>query len=355
MKKIFAVICVFALLAVAAGCSSYSSDNYSGGTAASSMAAAYESAPQASPPMREDGGLGFTGEKYEAEYDMADEATDMEEAQEAPSASAEAQQVPDSRKIVKTVQLTLQTTTFDEGVIEIDRIAKSFGGYVQDSYVEGRDLYNERGARSANFTVRIPAASLDAFTSSLGDPQFNLVNKNQSEEDISFNYYDSQARLKSLLVQEERLIAMLEKAEELKYMLQVEQELANVRYQIESMQSQLGRMDNSVNLSTVYIQLMEVVKYEPVVNVPITFSQRVGQAFEDSWEDFADNTQDFAIVMIYLLPALLVLAAIVGIILAIVFSASRAGKRKRAAAAAARAALAEARAEAPPEAPKQEK
>lgn len=328
MKKILAIICVFVLLAVSAGCSSKSiAPEYQ--NSASSMAPQAEAA-MPSAAARDFGLAGGAGSYNEAEYAVEEDMM-MADAAENPEAGGTGQtdQIPDGRKIVKTVNMTLQTTTFDEGVAAIDQSAKSFGGYVQDSYVEGRDLYNERGARSASFTVRVPADKLDSFVNSLGDPQFNLVSKNQSDEDISFNYYDSKARLSSLQTQEERLLKMLETADELKYMLQVEQELANVRYQIESIQSQLGRMDSSVNLSTVYIQLQEVVKYEPVENVPVTFGQRIQRAFANSWTGFGEGMQNFAVGFVYFIPTLIVLCIIAFVVIVIVRAASRRSRLKK--------------------------
>lgn len=325
MKKIFAgtLIMIFAA-ATFAGC------------AASRNFTALEKpsvAPQAAAAM--DRAAGFTGGQTE-EYAIMDEA-EVDVSYDVPEAgggydTAIQPVIPTDRKIIKNVDLQLQTLAFDEGVKEISNLAASFGGYIQDSYVQGTDMYVERGTRYASFTVRIPVEKLDAFVNSLGG-MFNVTSKSENSQDITETYFDSRARLDSLKVQEERLLAMLEKAEELQYMLEVERELMNVRYEIESLTSALARMDNSVSLSTVSVYLQEVVKYEAIEDIPVTFSQRVSHAFTSSWKNFGDFSQGFAVALVSALPFLLLVAVIVAAIVLLV----RRGNKKRAAKRAAQA------------------
>lgn len=234
--------------------------------------------------------------------------------------------VLDTRKIIKNVNMQLQTLTFDSGVSEISNAAESYGGYVQDSYIEGRDMYNTRGTRTATFTLRIPSEQLDAFTNVLGG-QFNVISKSENKQDITDSYYDSKARLDALKIEEQALLAMLEGSPELEYMLEIRKELMNVRYEIESITSSLNRMDSYVSLSTVSITLFEVVKYEPVEDLPITFAERIARASSQSWVAFAEFSQDFAVAIVEALPFLIFLAII---IIFVVIIARRSNKKRKA-------------------------
>ncbi len=234
----------------------------------------------------------------------------------------------DVRKVIRNANLDLQTQEFDKAVASVEQITASFGGYLESSYVSGRDLYNERGERNANFTARVPSESLDAFLNSFGGGEFNVIGKSTSSEDITESYYDSRARLDSLKLQEERLLGMLERAEELEYLIRLEQELMRVRYEIESLNSSLNRMDSYVNHSTVYISLYEVVRYEPVENVPVTFGERISRAFVNSLTDFADFLQDFAVGLVEALPFLLMWAVIIAAVV-FVFKKRLRGKKFR--------------------------
>lgn len=224
-----------------------------------------------------------------------------------------------NRKIITTMNLSVQTNDFDGSVAQLPAMIEGMGGYIQDSYVEGSNLYEKYYSRSANFTARIPSEKLDAFGDTLGG-LFHIVSRQKSASDITDNYFDTQARLDSLKTQEERLLAMLEESGELQYMLQVEQELANVRYQIESLTTAMNRMNSSIDFSTVTIYIQEVVEYTDSPAPPATFSQRIGYAFNDSWNNFISGCQNLVLLLIAMLPSLIILAVIAVIVIIIVRS-----------------------------------
>ncbi len=221
-----------------------------------------------------------------------------------------AQAITDTRKIIKTVGLELETKAFNDAVALITSSAASNGGYIEYSYISGESLQSNKIERHANFTIRIPASVLDSYVNGLGS-SFNVLSKTENSSDITDTYYDAEARLKSLQTQEERLIAMLEGATELQYMLQLEQTLADVRYQIESYYSTIKRYDSQVSLSTVTINLYEVIEYQEVIEKPKTYGERISLAVRESWNDFVEGLKDFTVDFIYALPTLIILAVLI--------------------------------------------
>lgn len=219
----------------------------------------------------------------------------------------------DTRKIVKTVALDLETKDFDKGVSEIEELTEAAGGYVELSYISGRSLY-EHGItlRSAEFTLRVPAAGLGDFTGALAG-KFNVLSRKESSTDITDAYYDSKSQLDSLRLQEERLLAMLGEAGDLEYLLKLEDKLAEVRYKIDSLYQTIQRYDKAVEMATVNVTLSEVVEYQKVTEPPKTFGERLSQSFFDSWANFARSAQDFTVGLVYALPSILTLAAIAAI------------------------------------------
>lgn len=220
------------------------------------------------------------------------------------------------QKIVYTVNLSLETVSFDEAVGQIDEMAGEVGGFVQDSYVEGTNLSQKYYARSADFTVRVPADRLDEYVKML-ESAFHVVYKQKSSSNITGSYYDAQSRLNSLRVQEERLMAMLKESAELKYLLEVQRELADVQYQIDSLLSSLNRMDSSVSLSTVIIRLQEVNTYgdDQPVNAPTTFGERSQETLGDSWNRFVSVCQGILLALIALIPFLPLIAVVLIVVL----------------------------------------
>lgn len=312
-------------LALLGGCGSAAAvDNMASSTAETQLRAA-EPLMEAPAAAYDDGYDG--GEYYEEEalyaqtetYDEADVAALADSARTTSPAGGADVALPidvpsietDDRKIVYTVDLSLQTTEFDEGVGQIPEMVEAAGGFVQDSYVQGSNINDRYYNRSASFTVRVPVGKLNAFTEDLGGI-FHIVSQQKSSSDISNSYYDTQARLDSLRIQEERLKAMLETADELQYLLEVERELAQVLYEIESMTSSLRRMDSSVNLSTITIHLQEVsiIDDNQPEPKPVTFGQRVSEAVSDSLSGFVSFCQELVLLLIAVVPFLLVLLVI---------------------------------------------
>ncbi len=219
-------------------------------------------------------------------------------------------QITDTRKIIKTINLELETKAFNDAVALITSSAAANGGYIEYSYISGDSLQSNKIERKAVFTIRVPASVLDSYVNGLGG-SFNVLSKTENSSDITDTYYDAEARLKSLQTQEERLLSMLEGATELQYMLQLEQTLADVRYQIESYYSTIKRYDSQVSLSTVSINLYEVIEYQEIVEKPKTYGERLVLAVKESWENFVEGWKDFSVELVYSIPTLIVLAVFI--------------------------------------------
>lgn len=223
------------------------------------------------------------------------------------------------RKIIKNADLSLETMEYDGAYGLISEITAGFGGYIESSSIEGESLYNQqRGYKSdrwAQFTVRVPAEQLYNYIDALAE-DFNITHKSESANDISDQYYDTAARLSNLQVQEKRLLELMEQAGQLADLLEIERELANVRYEIETLTASLKRMDSKVSYSTVNISLQEVFEYQEKVTPPRTFADRIKDAFEGSADNFLDFCEELLIALIYAAPILLFFAVI---ILAVIF------------------------------------
>lgn len=237
--------------------------------------------------------------------------------QPTPPKDSAGQTITDTRKIIKTVNLELETKTFNDAVALITSSAAANGGYIEYSYVSGESLQSNKIERNAIFTIRIPASVLDSYVNGLGG-SFNVLSKTENSSDITDTYYDAEARLKSLQTQEERLLAMLEGATELQYMLQLEQTLADVRYQIESYYSTIKRYDSQVSLSTVSINLYEVIEYQDIIEKPKTYGERLVLAIKESWKNFAEGWKDFSVDFVYAIPTLIVLAIFIFVAILII-------------------------------------
>ena len=224
------------------------------------------------------------------------------------------------RKIVKNAAVRMETMEYDTAFDTINQITQQVGGYIENSSIDGVSIYDQKrgyqSERYASFTVRVPAEQLENYITALGE-KFNIINRSESASDISDQYYDSQARLENLEIQEDRLLELLQQAGELGDLLEIERELADVRYEIETLTASINRMDSLVSYSTVNIDLQEVVEYQPKVEAPRTFGDRLMETIKDSGRNFLSVCESALFAFIYAAPVLLLVAAIVAIVVVV--------------------------------------
>lgn len=257
-------------------------------------------------------------------------------------------QPTDNRKIIRTVTMSCETKAYDDAVTLIMDTLNAHGGYVEASNVTGTGFENvKNSARRASYTLRVPAEKLDAFLETLRtDEGIRILSQNATSDEITAAYYDTVSRLETLKAEKASLTAMLEgftDYKDISNMLKVQERLYDVIEEIEALQTKLNLYDGRVAMSTVKLSLNEVIIYTEVVVPDPTFGERIGEAFRESWADFGEGCQDFAVWFVEAFPTLLVLVVIHGGIFLIIYTSVKRGQKKRAAREAAMAAARAAR------------
>ncbi|HEY4951366.1 MAG TPA: DUF4349 domain-containing protein [Candidatus Acidoferrales bacterium] len=155
--------------------------------------------------------------------------------------------------IVQTASLNILATNYDEASASIEKLATAHGGYV-----EKLDAKAQTGnAREMSAALRIPTNQLDGFLADVRKLG-HVEEENRSNEEVSDQYVDLQARLKSARATEQRLIELLgTRTGKLQDVLEAERELARIRGEIESMQGQSALLVHRVNYATVQVDLNE--------------------------------------------------------------------------------------------------
>ncbi|MBO5024166.1 MAG: DUF4349 domain-containing protein [Clostridia bacterium] len=230
------------------------------------------------------------------------------------SSYAPEQETDYERKIIKTYNLTLETKNYDSAKNNIINTTSAMGGYIAESAEKDNVTYSGKKDRTATFTVRVPSAKIDAFVDAVCE-NVSVLSKRLSTEDITTAYYDIESQLESLVAQEERIEALIEKADTLDYLIQLEDKLASIRAQINSLNKRLQQYDKSVDMSYVYISLDEVVEYTEIVEEDPTFGMRIKEAFVGTFENFVDFCQGFVIALVWLLPVIIIAAIVVPVVI----------------------------------------
>lgn len=217
------------------------------------------------------------------------------------------------RKLIRTVDLNLETENYDVLMEGLEQEINSLGGYIEykDAY---HGNYNSRingyRNRHANITARIPANKLDEFTGRVAEIG-NITYESESVEDVTLQYVDLSSHKKMLLTEQERLMELLENAESIDDIIVIESRLSEVRYEIESMESQLRTFDNQVDYSTVHINVEEVERYTPQPEK--TTWERIKSGFSENVYRVTNGIKNFAIEFVIAIPVLLVWAVVIAV------------------------------------------
>ena len=332
--RISALVLVF-VLAAALFCScsaNYPTDNLKyalsdGGTA---------SAPASAPPMATDSSYdigrgmedgGYYGESAAQTAPMAP--------QEAPAGGMGATPIipaAANQKIIYSVYLNMETMEYDKSLTTVQDLTAEFGGYIQTSSLSGQGINNYSQTRYASYILRIPAINLNGFLLKI-PAAGSITNQQNTGEDVSDQYFDTDAHLTTLKTTEKRLLSILEKTGELKDIIELENALSNTRYEIELLEGRLRRLDSHISYSTVTINLDEVMKYTPINEMPKTLGERISLRFEQSLKSIKYSFEDFAVWFVGGMPVfilILLVLAIIGFVLFIFIKlVARSAKKSR--------------------------
>ncbi len=250
----------------------------------------------------------------EAEWDVVEDDWAYEEivTEEAPmespvapsydkNSSTEADSVPQSeRKIIKNKSIDVQTTDIKAFISELKKQVSAVGGYVESSS-------NYKG--SADFTLRIPAENYDAFSEFVGNLG-TITFENEYIDDVTGQYIDVEARLTALRAEQESYLRLMEKAETVDEILQIQSYLSNVNYNIESYTAQLNSLKSKISYSTIRVNVVEVERVVNIVEKPTVF-ERISTRLSDNLYDIGEDAKDLFVNFVSSLPYIAIWAVII--------------------------------------------
>lgn len=226
------------------------------------------------------------------------------------------------RKLIRDVNMSVEARDFDGVLSQITDKVRELGGYVESSDVSGISVNSYGGSqqRYADIRARIPADRLDRFVETV-ESAGNVTSKQEQVTDVTLRYSDVQSRKKSMEIEQERLWALLEKAESLDAVVALEARLSEIRYELESYTSQLRLYDNQVDYSTVSINMREVKDLTPTA--PDSIGTRIQKGFNRSLNNLGEAGTDLIVWIASNSPILLVLAVIIAAVVLFVRGLSR--------------------------------
>lgn len=238
------------------------------------------------------------------------------------SSESSQMELPSDRKLIITVDLEAETEDLDAMLAHVNAKIAALNGYMESQQINNGSAYSKYRHRSSNMTIRIPAENLSQFVDMVSE-NCNIVSNYRTSDDVTLQYVSLESRIEALEIEQERLLALLEQADNMEDLLTIESRLTDVRYDLEQIHSQMLVMKNRINYSTVHLYLSEVIEYTEVEEEPETFFQRVGRGFTKSVKGVWNGIVEFIIFLISALPYLVLLGGIALVVILIIRKARK--------------------------------
>ncbi|MBQ4136980.1 MAG: DUF4349 domain-containing protein [Clostridia bacterium] len=233
------------------------------------------------------------------------------------------------RKIIYNAWADIETKEYDKSIIALNALCEKYGAYFESSNSYGGHI-GSNSERRSSFTIRIPVDGYSDFVSEVGNIG-TVTNSGENNRDVTEEYFDTEARLESAKIREERVLVLLENAGSLDDILALERELSDIRYEIESYSGNLRKYDSLISYATYTLNINEVIEYTKPTIVPLTFGEELARGFSEGFEDFVDGWQDFAVFLsrnVFNLVTLLIIGGVASIFVILALKRPKSLKKK---------------------------
>ena len=284
------------------------------------------------------GTSGIGGEKAYDSMDTAGmgyDAPAMAEGSSMPSGIASSAQAPSGdagapsgqspahgKKLAYSYDYSIESQEFDRFVEALEDALASSGGFVERSTVDRKEYDSvdetaRRTVRKATYALRVPADSVDGLRAMLDGELSELVYENVRMSDRTQAYVDAEAQLESYRTEYAALESLLPQAGSVSELIEIQDRLSWLNYQIESARKSMEIIDEDVAYSYVYLDAYEVIYYTATV---YKYVFDFGEHLADTFEDFVYRLPDFVVILIYVFVTGLVIVGLAAMLASVVLA-----------------------------------
>jgi len=196
------------------------------------------------------------------------------------------------RKLIKTGILSMQVGDVNESKKKIGDIVSLYKGYLSE---ERLDNYGDR--LNYSMVIRVPAQLYDTMVYFIEQVGEKVESKSVNVQDVTEEFIDTEARLKTKKELEVRYREILGEARTVTDIMAVESQLNTVRGEIESMEGRLKYLTSQVSFSTLNLNFYQTI------NSDFGFGSRIGDGFRNGWT----NLLSFLVGLVNIWPFLILI------------------------------------------------
>ncbi len=160
--------------------------------------------------------------------------------------------IGEDRMIVRTGDMAMVVENVESSIERIKQLAATYEGWVVSS-----SMWKNGEALAGSISIRVLATHFDSTLKALRDMAVEVKYENTSSYDVTEEYVDLSASLANLEATEQQLLVIMDKADTVEDILDVQRELTRVRGDIEQTKARMQYLEQTSSTSIIYIQLEE--------------------------------------------------------------------------------------------------
>lgn len=197
------------------------------------------------------------------------------------------------RQVIKQGDISFQSKNVAADYEQVKKLVASFR-----AQIEHENQSKEYDRMTYHLTIRVPSKHYDSLLNTLASIAWRLDNKSSNAEDVTEQYYDLETRIKNKKALEARYLELLKQTKTMRDILEIENSLNNVRSEIESMEGRFRYLKNQISMSTIRVQMYEMLPAAEYQSPRKSFIERLTEGMGKGWNGFLS----FMVVVVSLWP-----------------------------------------------------
>lgn len=158
------------------------------------------------------------------------------------------------RMVVRNGSLNMMVENVSATIDKINGLAGAYGGYTVSSNI------GKQGDRLVGtISVRMPAERFADAMNSFRELALEVTSETSSSQDVTQEYVDLQAKLRSLQATADQLYKVMDKATRVEDILAIQREITNVQTQIEQTKGRIQYLERTSATSLINVRLEQGV------------------------------------------------------------------------------------------------
>ncbi|MNQ52014.1 hypothetical protein D3C85_660160 [compost metagenome] len=185
------------------------------------------------------------------------------------------------QKIIKNASLRFETDDLEKTFNQLQIAIKENKGSVQNDFQE-----KSHDKISRNITVRVPSQNFDSFLEAISRGVSYFDEKNISSQNVTEEFIDLNSRLNTKRKLEARYLEILQKANKISEILEIEKQISTIREEIEAKEGQLKYLESRVSESTVTIEFYKTIAQKE--GIKISYGSKIWIAIKSGFFSLSD-------------------------------------------------------------------